>query len=272
MTKAELLQDANYAIIARLLLDDGWVFQEKHNGDRRIIEKNGNDIRDYNRNGEPGKGLPSHIVNALRKHPLTQFIIDTELVLNDHIFVFDFLSFAGRDLRQEEYGKRESLYHRAFTGWGPCIIPVKSVRSREDKLNLIRRLKMERAEGFVAKELRAPYRPALTSGMRYNYRYKFVKDLDCVVIGDTTERDDKGMLKNSVRLGCYDEQGRLRDICGATKKSDMALLPGTVVKILYLYGTGTLDVVQPRIVEPRTDKRPEECRLNQIVVNKNWKT
>ena len=106
MIRAELLQDATDALLVaraletdanfsrctqfvRLLQDSNCGFQEKHNGDRRIIEKQGNSIKDYNRNGEPGKGLPECVkaVDLLRRRrawqdghrPVAEGIADARL-------------------------------------------------------------------------------------------------------------------------------------------------------------------------------------------------
>jgi len=267
MIKAELLQDASDAIIKRLTFDSGWVFQEKHNGDRRLIERQGSVVRDYNRNGEPGKGLPSSVRAAVLAHPMYRFIIDVELV-RDKIYIFDLLYYGDDAFVSQPYSYREATVHAQFSGFDH-IIPVKSARTPEEKVVLIKHLKDANAEGFVAKELRAPYRPA-DNNRRYNYRYKFWKILDAVVIGDSTKRVE-GKLRDSVRLGCFDANGRLKDICGSTKKSAFVLNPGDVIELKYLYGTGTLDVVQPTILRKRTDKAPALCTLDQIIVNKNWK-
>lgn len=279
MIKAELLTDAtDDAVVKRLMLDSDFVWEEKHNGDRRLIEKNGDAIRDYNREGEPGKGLSPQIVLALRKHPLPRFVIDVEYVLaEDRLHVFDMLHNGTEQLATMPLSVRKSHLHSHFDGFHSVVVPVLQARTPEQKLALMEYLVKVNAEGFVMKDLRAPYRP----GARVNYRFKFVKTLDAVVIGDSTERDDVGMLKNSVRLGLYNG-AFLKDICGATKKSiylinrgprksNTPLVPGDVVEVAYLYGTGTMDVVQPRIVCKRTDKQAKDCTVSQIVVNKNWR-
>jgi ATP-dependent DNA ligase len=190
-----------------------------------------------------------------------------ELVYED-IFPFDALCLGDEILVALPFSYRKASLHAQFAGFSRRIIPVESARTLEEKTALIQRLKEINAEGFVAKELAAPYRPA-DNNQRFNYRYKFWKMLDAVVIGDSTKRVE-GKLRDSVRLGCFAPNGFLKDICGSTKKSAFVLKPGDVVEIEYLYGTGTLDVVQPTILRMRDDKRPEECTLDQIIVNKNW--
>jgi bifunctional non-homologous end joining protein LigD len=272
----ELLQDASDAMVQRLMADPNWVWQEKHNGDRRLVEKQGDRIVDYNRHAGRGKGLSPNVVAALKRHPLRQFVIDCEFVgAEDRLHVFDALHLGDYNVVNEKYLTRLEYLHVSFDKFHAShsdIVPIESAFAPETKVALFERLQKERAEGFVMKDLRAPYRQSNPSGtLRFNYRYKFVKTLDAVVIGDTTERDDKGMLKNSVRLGVSMPNGFLTDICGATKKSAFVLKPMDVVEITYLYGTGTYDVVQPRINRLRDDKRAQECTVDQIIVNKNWR-
>ena len=285
MIYPELLQDATDAMVQKLMADPNWVWQEKHNGDRRIVSKQydsklGVQIIDYNRSAGRGKGLSPNIIAALKAHPLHQFVIDCEYVgAEDKLYVFDSLHLGDVNLVNERYRLRLESVHAFFDGFHKDIVPIQSAFTPEDKVALYERLKGIYAEGFVMKDLNAKYRQSQPSTNRWNYRYKFTKTLDAVVIGDTTERDDKGMLKNSVRLGLYMPKGELKDICGVTKKSGFVLKPGDVVQIIYLYGTGNniteRDVVQPRIdmdvKQPRYDKKPHECTIDQIVVNKNWR-
>jgi ATP-dependent DNA ligase len=271
MIKAELLRPATEAMMLKLAQDDGWVFQEKHNGDRRLIERQGREIKDYNRDGLPGKGLASAALRAaLLDHPVNCFVLDVELV-KDRIFVFDILYYKDTAVVGEPYSFREPLVHAKFTGNSHRhIVPVVSARTGEEKLALMERMVAERAEGWVAKELGKAYRPA-DNDQRYNYKYKLWKSLEAVVIGDSTKRVD-GMLRDSVRLGLYDEKGIRHDIGGATKKSAFTLKPGDVVEVKYLYGTDENKVVQPNIERIRFDKHPTNCTLDQLIVNKNWRT
>jgi ATP-dependent DNA ligase len=271
------------ALVMRLLQDDGWCWQEKHNGDRRLVEKttayDGTVlIVDYNRKGERGKGLSPEIIAVLKAHPLPQFVIDCEFIAKgihkNTLHIFDALHLGEYNLVNHPYRSRLEFMYSMFNGIHPLIQPVETAFTPAQKLALYERLQAEFAEGFVMKELDARYRESNSTGtLRFNYKYKFVKTLDAVVIGDSMERDDKGMLKNSVRLGLYQPNGMLKDICGATKKSSFVLKPGDVIEIAYLCGTLEQDVVEPRIIGrgPRDDKKAKECTIDQIIVNKNWR-
>ena len=269
MIRAELLRDATDADVKRFMLDSNSVWQEKHNGDRRLIAKNGNEITDFNRNGERGKGLSPQIINALRKHPAHQFVIDVEYVMAfEKIIIFDVLHIGDEPVVALPYSTRLSYLHSNFDGFHADVLPIKSAVTPQDKLALIAEIKSYNGEGFVMKDLRAPYRPS-DNDQRWNYRYKFWKTLDAVVLGDS-EKVVAGKKRDSVRLGLYMADGTLKDICGATKKSWAALKPGDVVEVKYLYGTGTLDIVQIDILHQRSDKAARLCTVDQIIVNKNW--
>jgi len=290
LIRAELLRDATDADVKRFMLDSNSVWQEKHNGDRRLIVKEGNTIEDYNRKGDKGKGLTDRLVKILKQHPLHKFIIDVEYVqAEDRIHVFDMLIAGDEMLVLNPFSSRKSYLHSNFDGFNDSVIPVISTTTREQKLALYNYLKAIKAEGFCAKDLRAAYRQSNATGsLRYNFKVKFWKDLDAVVICDSTERNKDGNIKDAVRLGVYTRDGRLQEICGSTKKSKYDLKPFDVVKIKYLYGTGEKDangrlildtagnpvpkdVVQPSILELRTDKTAKECTIDQIQVNKNWR-
>lgn len=267
MIAAELLQDANDSHVKRFLMDSNWVWQEKHNGDRRLIEKMGNTVRDFNRRGDIGKGLHPNIVAALKAHPAYQFVLDVEYVTaEERLHVFDTLHMLDHQVATMPYGTRLSYVHSAFDSYSDLIRVVRSATIPAEKLALMEELLKVNAEGFVMKDLSAIYRP----GARENYRFKFWKTLDAVVIGDSTKVVE-GHLRDSVRLGLYQPNGFLKDICGATKKSWAVLKAGDVVEVKYLYGTGTNDIVQIDILRQRFDKQPKECTIDQIKVNKNWK-
>jgi ATP-dependent DNA ligase len=271
---AELLQDleGGYDLAFKRFLDDpNWVWQEKWNGDRRLILKEGNTIQDFNRKGERGKGLPPEIIAALKAHPLHRFIIDCEWVRDfNQLVIFDML-IAGDDvIATNPYSSRLSYIHMNFDGFNKRVLPIATAVTRAEKLALVERLIAEHAEGFVMKELSKPYRESNKAGtLRYNYRVKFWKTLDAVVLGDSTKIVD-GNTRDSVRLGLYMQDGSLKDICGASKKARYSLKIGDVVEIKYLYGTGTFDIVQIDILHLRDDKTAEQCTIDQIVINKNW--
>jgi ATP-dependent DNA ligase len=261
MVKAELLQDADEGVVRRTKVDPRFVWQEKHNGDRRLIEKKDGVVKDYNRRGETGKGLPDAVRDAIRNHPLPSFIIDVELV-KDKIFVFDMLSFGDNDIMPLPYRERLKMLSLAFKSYEPVIYVIWTAWTREEKENLEKYLHSIRAEGFVIKDLEAPYRPSVSSSQRWNWRRKFIKTCDCVVIGPSPKGHE------SVRVGLFDDQGKLYDIGGISLIGKEKLTTGDIVEVKYLWASRNNHINQPRLVHKRTDKELAQCTLSQLVKGK----
>lgn len=263
MFPAERLAEIDKLHFLRLSTDPNYGFQEKFNGERRTICRQGTQLQDWNREGERGKGLPFRVRKALLAQPMKQFVIDVELCGNV-VNVLDALVLDDEMTHLEAYEYRERRCHEVFDETDAVKV-VYTARSFEEKARLVIKLSDESAEGVVARDLRKPYKPGKAV---QHYKYKMWKTLDAVVLGYNLKRDF-----TSVRLGLFDKHGKLRDICGATiKKYD--LRPGMVVEVKYLYGTRDLHIVQPTLLhdgKPREDKRPEDCTIDQICVNKNFR-
>lgn len=262
--KAQLPTNIGLDGLQRLASDPDWGWQLKYNGDRRTIKKEAGRIQDFNRDGAPGKGLPQNIVNALLKHPLPQFLIDVEFVhfgQHNTIYVFDALILGSEFVAIEEFEYREARYHAEFDGFNKCIVPVMTARTLEEKTAMFVQAAQDGIEGIVAHDMRAIYEEGRSTHV---YKFKFIKQLDAVVMGD----DPKG--KDSVRLGCYDEHGKLHEICGA-RIIDFHPKKGEVVEIRYNKGTKNLHVMEIHMERIRDDKKPRECTLDQIVVNADFR-
>lgn len=271
---AELLNEiSEKTAMSPLYLDNpNWVWMEKLNGERRLITKQGSAIEDFNRKGDPGKGLTPQVRSILASHPLPRYIVDTEYVTHeDRIYLLDTLLTGDDVVATMPLATRLSYQHAHFDGFNGRVVPVIGVTKREEKLALVKMLKEKYAEGFVMRDLTAPYRESNEAGtLRYNFKVKFWKSLDAVVIGDSKKVVD-GHLRDSVRLGLFMPDGRLHEICGASKKSRFMLKPMDVVEVKYLYGTDALKIVQIDILRVRDDKRPQQCTIDQIQINHNFR-
>ena len=250
--------------LERLASDPNWGWHRKYNGDRRTIKKEAGRIQDFNRDGKVGKGLPKNIMDALLSHPLPQFLIDVEFVHfggHDTIYIFDALILSDEFVAVEEFEYREARYHAEFDNFAACIVPVFTARTQEEKTAMFVQAAQDGCEGIVAHNMRAAYEEGRSENV---WKFKFWKTLDAVVIGP----DPKG--HHSVRLGCYDEYGKLHEICGA-KILDFHPTKGQVVEVKYNKGTKHLHIMEIHMERIRTDKRPAECVLSQIVVNEDFR-
>jgi hypothetical protein len=84
-----------------------------------------------------------------------------------------------------------------------------------------------------------------------------------VVIGPSPEGH------NSVRIGVYDERGRLYEVSGVSLRGKFQLNKLDVVEVRYLYATRSNHIVQPVLLRKRNDKRADDCLLNQLVKHKD---
>jgi ATP-dependent DNA ligase len=258
--KSELLTEVTRDQATRLINSDRFGGEEKHNGERRTIVKDASGIRDFNREGNKGKGLPSHIINMLVAHPLPSFTIDCEWE-KGIVVVLDVLVLGGLNFAPQPYAKRKEAAHLAFDNQSNYIRVTKTVTGRVAKLALIAAMEADHAEGVVFKDLTAPWRPGRSE---QHFKLKFWKSLDCIVIAPSP----KG--HNSVEVGVFNRKGKMHRICGVSLNGKPSVKMGDVLEIDYLYGTDKLEVVQPNLARVRDDKRPSECTTAQIIVNANF--
>ena len=149
------------------------------------------------------------------------------------------------------------------------------------------------SEGVIAKEAEAPYRPGVRTGM---VKVKRVRTADCVVRAFRFGKHEGTV--GSLILGLYDEGGELREVGHVSGfkahekrelverlepyrtyergsgepsrwKSDEELVweglrPELVVEVAFDHITGHRIRHGAKFVRWREDKRPEECRIEQL--------
>ncbi len=267
MIRSELLSEITTQEAQRFIADDNYGCEEKHNGERRTICKDASGIRNFNREGNPGKALPAHVINALRAHPLPQFVIDAEFE-KGIVVVLDVLIIGDENYTTTRYSERKKIAHKYFDNRSILIKVCKTITGKRAKAEFVIEKMEEKAEGVCFKRLDALF---IQGKNGQHKKLKFWKELDCVVIGPS--RHDH----NSVEVGLYKADGTLHRICGVSLNGKPSVKTGDVVTIDYLYGTRRLEVVQPNLVvhddgtAVRDDKKPRQCTIDQIQVNKNFK-
>lgn len=259
--KAELLTEIEVKDAGRFVSNPLFGAQEKHNGERRLIMKNGQDIQSFNREGDSSKRLTPQVLAVLRNIPLPQFVIDIELIDNKRIVILDALIIGSELLGTEAYKVRERRAHETFDIIKTVEV-VKTARTTDAKQALLLQLGAEKAEGIVFRNMDAIYKQGRAG---QHFKLKFWKDLDAVVMGPSPEGH------NSVRVGVYNERGILQEICGVSLNGKPTAVVGNVICMKYLYATRERHAVQPELLFIRTDKRAAECTMGQLVVNKNFR-
>ena len=89
--------------VQQLIRDDGWCAQEKFDGKRVLIEKQGTSVVGINRKGL-SIGLPLSVISAAQAFE-GDYLIDGEAV-GEMFYVFDLLARNAEDWRQQSFRQR----------------------------------------------------------------------------------------------------------------------------------------------------------------------
>lgn len=253
------------ALIAQLLEDDGWVFQQKFDGTRSMIHLSDGLVAQ--RNGKPLKHsaatqwIPSIMKKLERLDILgASMVLDCELIIETgHIYIFDVVD--PNNLAEplsSRLDKLEELHDLIITeklqsGFVSGTHVVDSHYLPERKRAIIEACRDR--EGVVAKKLSAPYH----SGVRTPdvLKLKNTHTADLVVLSLSTSPLSAG-------LGFINPDGSMVTISRASMiGKDPSIKVGDVVEVDYLAWTGA-SLLQPRIIKKRYDKDARSCNMAQF--------
>jgi ATP-dependent DNA ligase len=201
---------------------EGWAYEPKWDGFRALAFVDGSDVYLQSRNGKPlGRYFPE------LRFPEGEYVLDGEIVIfgeggrqefellgqrihpaasriarlaeetPSRFIAFDVLARDGESLLDLPFAERRAVLEQVvdapvdLTPW---------TRERADADPWLRG-----AEGVIAKELDAPYRPGERTGM---VKVKRVRTIDCVVVGWRPGKAENTV--GAIILGLYDEEGALR--------------------------------------------------------------
>lgn len=252
--QCQLLNAIDEEEVSRLIADEDWCMQEKFDGRRIMIQKQGAAIHGINRKGLI-VGLPSPLVAQVQKIP-TDFIIDGECV-GDVLYAFDLIRLGEDALIIRPYEERlNTLTDLLDTVPLSKMDVVETAYQSSEKLKLLKHLKDQRKEGVVLKRLDAPYIAGRPNSGGSQLKHKFYATASVLVTKINRQR--------SVEMGLLN---------GAWKSAGNVTIPanhsipkvGTVVEVRYLYAfreSGCL--FQPTYLGPRNDLNQTECLVSQL--------
>ena len=251
----QLLNPIDEAQVLNLMNDDGWVMQEKLDGRRLIIQKQGQDITGINKKGNT-VGLPLPLFDVVR-----DFEVDVTLdgeSMGDNFHVFDLLELDGVDMRSETYRLRLlALINFLFSIQQRQIKLVDTAFTPAQKLAKLNELKAGKREGLVFKRVDAPYTSGRPNSGGTQLKHKFVASLSAVV--------SKVNRQRSVELRLMSEAGWVG--CGnvTIPANHQIPAPGQIVEVRYLYAFKESGVLfQPVYLGPRDDVNGSECLTSQL--------
>jgi bifunctional non-homologous end joining protein LigD len=251
----QLLNPIEEAEMNKLMRDSAYCAQEKFDGRRVLVRKQGETITGVNKKGVV-IGLSDTIVKASLVLP-GNYIVDGECV-GERLYVFDLLELDGNNFRPVPYNKRlTELLNLMAKAMQRNIIYSETAFSPAQKTILLKDLKRGRKEGIVFKRLDAPYTPGRPNSGGSQLKHKFCATLSAVVA--------KVNDKRSVEVRLLDEEGW--QPAGNVTIPANAEIPsvGQVVEIRYLYAfkeSGCL--FQPVFLGKRSDVTQFECTTKQL--------
>jgi hypothetical protein len=266
--------------------DPNWGVTEKVNGQRCIARVGDGTVQTYNRSGGATLSVPSalHRLHDCRR----SFVLDGERLdgSNAGAYVaFDLLECDGEDYRVRSCGERVAAMRDLLADLGiphdvsyrleagtsyadrlAALLPV-----TDAKEPIVEGLRAAGAEGVIFRDLHAPYTPGDCRSIR---KWKFVSDVDCVVVGA-----NNGAAGGSLRLALRRPSdnaliavGSVRsglgqaDITAIRTRLDRGEQP--VIRVTFLPArTVGIALVEPiaASADLRDDKSARECVTDQLL-------
>jgi len=251
----QLLNSVDDEQIERLLADPAWWLQEKFDGRRLLIRKQGETMTGINRLGL-AVALPQSLLDESAHCPI-DFIMDGEAI-GDTLHVFDALLIGDDEIGGLRYGER---YLRLMNLLGsfqhPYIQLVPTAFLPKDKAAMFARLEAANCEGVVFKHTDAPFTPGRPGSGGSQLKYKFCATASFII----------GKINTKRSVGLLLFHGEKIKAAGNVTIPANHEVPNTgqVVECRYLYAFCESGCIyQPVYLGPREDITGEECTTAQL--------
>lgn len=251
--RPQLLNPIDEGEVERYLADDDFWMQEKHDGQRVLVQKVGGVVTGINRRGLAiALPMPVHDDAGALKG---DFLIDGE-AMGATLVAFDCLLVGTTRIDAHPYRDRLRALNGLLPGGGPIQLVTTKLTS-EAKRDYLAFLRAKRAEGVVFKNREAAYRPGRPASGGMQLKLKFVSTASCIVA--------PGRIgKRSVGLEVLDGKKRI-PIGNVTIPGKQPIpKPGSVAEIRYLYAYPGGSLYQPVYLGVRKDILASDCTIAQL--------
>jgi len=248
-----LLNEIDRDEVERLIRDPAWWMQEKFDGCRILLERNGDAVTAWSRTGKPCAALPGAIVEAALTIPAERFLIDGEII-GDTVWAFDLIPGATNipDWAYElRWIRLSGLLLRSPEF--PAIRLVPTARTEKEKAAMLERIQSNGDEGVVLKDSSAPYTPDRPSSGGPALKFKFFKTASVIVEAANTQRSV------NVKAVCGTPLGRV-----TIPPNYPVPAVGAVCEVRYLAIHRGGSLIQPVYLGERSDIPAEECTIDQL--------
>lgn len=254
--RPQLLNPIEEHQVGRLIASGKFCLQQKHDGRRLLVLKQGDTVIGINRRGL-AVAIPEPIREAVAAIPC-DLLIDGEAV-GDTLHAFDLLEFEGSSLRDHGYLDRFKVLMGVVGFNRPALRWIATPIDPDDKLATFEELRAEGAEGVVFKDIDAPFSPGRPNSGGPQLKFKFVETASFIVAG-------RNGTKRSVGLELVTAECN-RVPAGNVTIPENHEVPakGSVVEVRYLYAHRESGAIyQPVYLGPRDDIPADECTVDQL--------
>lgn len=251
----QLLNAVDEEELESFITDPAYWMQEKHDGRRLLIQKQGDQITGINKLGLT-VGMADTILKSAKQCTL-DFILDGEAV-GDILHVFDVLLVGDDEIGGLRYTERYLRLMNLLASFQHRHIQlVKTYFTAPQKKKALDQLKAYNAEGVVFKHTDAPYIAGRPNSGGPQRKFKFHASASFIV--------GKINAKRSVTL-LLDRNGLRAHTGNVTIPPNHEIPePGSVVECRYLYAFRESGCIyQPVYLGQRDDIEPCECVESQI--------
>lgn len=254
--------------------DPEWVIEQKLDGTRALVKIDEHGILFLTHGGRKltHTAATQHLgrieadlaelVDMLNFDLAATWYLDGEIMIDTGVYyIFDApviqpMNGPGNSLRE----RRATLEGWMFAEGGPLsnrefVRLAPQARTADEKSALVERVVRAGGEGVMVKSLSSPYEQ--NQRVTHSLKVKFVKTADVIV----TARDVGGKNAQFAVMG---DEGGLIPVGGCSMIGKPDARPGDVIEVKYLYMAVGGALYQPRMIGIRSDKLPEECRMDQF--------
>lgn len=254
----QLLNPADEVEVEEMIGDDRYLVQEKKDGKRVLLRKEGQSVEGINRRGLLC-GIPQSLIDSAIALA-GDWLLDGELV-GETFHAFDLLEYDGSYRAQPLRKRLVALFNLVASGQAPAILLVPSYTGTDVKHRFVERSREENLEGVVFKDMTAAYIPGRPNSGGSQFKFKFVETASVVV---TTVNG-----KRSVKIGVIDTDGLITPCGNVTIPVDKGIPGiGDIVEVRYLYAfPESRALFQPVYLGVRDDMELKDCGVSQL----KWK-
>ena len=258
----QLLNPIEEPDVAQLINDPAYCAQEKFDGKRILIQKEGAAINGINRKGLLC-GIPSVLVNEVRDIP-GDCIIDGECI-GEIFWAFDVLMLHGNDVRHQPYKDRLFMLTQIVSREFGFIKLADTAFTTADKMALMERMKREQREGVVFKSIDAAYTAGRPNSGGPQLKHKFYATASFIV-WQVNKRRSVSLALWGISKATFTPTPVQVTVGNVTIPPNHTIPKvGAVIEVRYLYAFKESGIIyQPVYLGQRTDIEPEQCRVEQL--------